>query len=558
MVRCLPALILLAVAALVLAPSLVLGTMISHSSPQNLTWAEQFADQFRAGVLYPRWLPQSFDSLGSPTFYFYPPIAFWIDALLSVATFNAPSVSWRLSLSTLVLLWASGLAMHAWLKAGASSPRIALLGAIGYVAAPYHLLDHYYRGAFAELAAYVVLPLLALSIRRVAEGRRLAPVALALAYAALPMVHLPTALLISLTMVPLYVLYRGWRLGTARRALGFFVRCALGGALGLGLASIYLIPALGLQSWIPVDTFWISYYHVDRWFLLSLDRWPPPADMMLVIAWAAAAYAIAAVGVLIALALAGTPQAWRSETAFWACAGIVCLLLISGIPPWFWQIPFVSQVQFPWRLMVAVEFAVVTALCLLPWPVRRPARYVFVAAVLAVFPAVVALASGISQRVDWSVAHQEVPAELKQFEPAGFPQDPKGGYADLGLEPLKDVPVIVCRPEPRTCRVGVTTFDEMQIDIDADAPTEVVLRRFFYPLWRLDPFLPVVATDPLRLVTYTAPSGRHTFRLQRVAPFEERVGWMISGLSLVLLLAWAAVASSSSRLYERYKSLADG
>lgn len=553
------ALILAVVSALLLAPSLLVGTMISHSSPQNLTWAEQFADQFRSGILYPRWLPQSFDGLGSPTFYFYPPIVFWVDALLSVATFNMPSVSYRLSLSTLVLLWASGLAMHAWLRAEAPSPRIALYGAMGYMAAPYHLLDHYYRGAFAELAAYVVLPLLALSIRRIAEGRPLAPVLMALAYAALPMVHLPTALLVSLTALPLYVLYRGWTLGTPRRALGLFVRCAFAGALGLGLASIYLIPALGLQSWIPADTFWISYYHVDRWFLLAVDRWPPPLDMMLVIACSAAAYAIVAAGVLTVLVLGGVPQGWRSETAFWACLGIVCLLLIAGIPPWFWQMPFVAKVQFPWRLMVAVEFAVITALCLMPWPVRfRLARYVFIAAILALVPAVVALMSGISQRVDWSVAHREVPAELKQFEPAGFPQDPRGGYADLGLEPLKGVPAIVCRPEPRTCRVEPTTFDELQIDVDADASTEVVLRRFYYPLWRLDPPLPVTATDPLRQVTFAAPPGRHTFRLQRVEPSDERIGWAISGLSLVVLLTWAVAAITWGRLYERYKSVVGG
>lgn len=556
--RCRPALVLLAVSALLLAPSLLVGTMISHSSPQNLTWAEQFADQFRAGVLYPRWLPQSFDGLGSPTFYFYPPVAFWLDALLSVAMFNVPSVSYRLSFSTLVLLWASGLTMHAWLKAEASSPRVALYGAIGYSAAPYHLLDHYYRGAFAELAAYVVLPLLALSIRRIADGRRLAPVLFALAYAMLPMVHLPTALLISLTALPLYVLYRGWALGTPGRALGFFVRCGLAGALGLGLASIYLVPALSLQSWIPVDTFWISYYHVDRWFLLAADRWPPPIDMMLVIVWAAAAYAVAAIGVLIVLVQAAASEGgrWRSETAFWTCVGIVCLLLIAGIPPWFWQMPFVAKVQFPWRLMVVVEFAVITALCLIPRPVRfRLARYVFVAAVLALIPAAVAMISGIKERIDFSVAQQEVPADLKQFEPAGFPQDPKGGYADLGLEPLKDMPAITCTPEPRTCRAAATKFDELQIDVDADTPTEVVLRRFYYPLWSLDPPLPVVATDPLRLVVFTAPSGHHTFRLQRIAPSTERIGWIISGLSLVLLLAWAAVASSSSQLYERYKSL---
>jgi hypothetical protein len=33
-------------AALLLAPSLIVGNLHSHSSPQNLTWAAQFADQF--------------------------------------------------------------------------------------------------------------------------------------------------------------------------------------------------------------------------------------------------------------------------------------------------------------------------------------------------------------------------------------------------------------------------------------------------------------------------------------------------------------------------------
>ena len=185
-----PAALFAVAAAVLLLPSLLLGTMNSHSSPQNLTWAAQFADQFRAGVLYPRWLPASFLELGSPTFYFYPPIAFWVDALLSVVTFDALSVSYRLSFSLLILLWASGVAMHAWLKEEAVSPRVAFYGALAYVAAPYHLLDHYYRGAYAEFAAYVVLPLVALSVRQIAAGRRFGVVFLAISYAALPMAHL--------------------------------------------------------------------------------------------------------------------------------------------------------------------------------------------------------------------------------------------------------------------------------------------------------------------------------------------------------------------------------
>ena len=543
-----PALVLLIVAAALLAPSLVQGNLISHSSPQNLTWAAQFADQFRAGVVYPRWLPESFDKLGSPTFYFYPPIAFWVDALVSVATFNALPVSYRLSLSSLLLLWASGLAMHAWLKGQATSPRVALYGALAYMAAPYHLLDHYYRGAYAEFAAYAVLPLVALAVSRIAEGRRLGPVLFALAYAALPMAHLPTALLISVTALPLYVLYRGWRLGAAGPALGFFVRCALGGALGLGLAAVYLVPALALQYWIPSDTFWVAYYHVENWFLLSPDRWPQPHDMMRIISWFAAAYGVAAVGVVAVLARDGVRLAWRSEAVFWALACLVSLLLIAGALPWFWRIPFVAKVQFPWRLMIVVEFAAIAALCLMPWPVRpRILSFVFVVAIVALMPGLADMATGIVVRTRVSGVQEDSPADLRQFEPAGFPQDPKGAYADLGLEPLKDVPTIACTPAPRLCRATGGPFGGLSVEIDADSPTTVVLRRFYYPFWRSDPAVPIVATDPLQLVSFMAPAGRHTYRLQRVMVPAEMIGWAISGLSFVLLLGWALAARRGIR-----------
>ena len=440
--------------AVLLAPSLLEGTMISHSSPQNMTWAAQFADQFRAGVLYPRWLPASFLGLGSPTFYFYPPIAFWVDALLSVVTFDALSVSYRLSFSSLILLWASGVAMHAWLKEEAVSPRVAFYGALAYVAAPYHLLDHYYRGAYAEFAAYVVLPLVVLSVRQIATGRRFGVVFLAISYAALPMAHLPTSLLISVTAVPMYVLYRGWRLGAAKPAAAFFARCALGGALGLGLASIYLFPAMTLQDWIPADTFWGGYYLVDRWFLLTPGRWPEPRDMMMIIASIAVAYAIAAIGVLVVVSRDRASGGWRSEAAFWAVACLVCVLLVAGAVPWFWELPFVAKVQFPWRLMIVVEFAGITALCLVPWPLRaRAMSYLFIVAIIALIPGLGEMGTGIVRRIVVSLIQPDPPADLKQFLPAGYPQK-RGGYAELSLGPVEGLPTISCVPEPRICRAA--------------------------------------------------------------------------------------------------------
>jgi hypothetical protein len=542
-----PTLTLAAAAVLLLLPSLLAGTLISHSSPQNLTWAAQFADQFRAGILYPRVVPDSYEGLGGATFYFYPPLAFWVDALASVATFNLLSVSYRLSFAWLILLLASGLAMHAWLKDQTVSPRAAFYGALAYMAAPYHLLDHYYRGAYAEFAAYAVLPLIALSIRRIAEDRRFGALWLAVAYAALPMAHLPTSLLISLTAIPLYVLYRGWRLGTVHAAAGFFLRCALGGALGLGIAAIYLVPSLTLQGWIPAENFWAPDYRVENWFLLTPGRWPE-RDTTELVAWFAAAYAIAALGVVAQLARRPANERWQSEPAFWVFVGLLCLVFIAGLVPWFWQLPFAAKVQFPWRLMIVVEFAAITALSLAPWQGRaRATSYIFIAALAVLAPGLGTMAAGIRHRVVQSQVEADPPQDLNQFMPVRYPQKTGAGYADLSLEPLQGVPTIACAPLARTCRATNDSFGRLRIEIDAEAPTTVVLRRFAYPYWRLVPDLPLTATDPLQLVSFTAPAGHGTFALTWAAVREERFGWLVSGFSLAVLALWALLLRRGHR-----------
>lgn len=542
-----PALTLALAAVLLLAPSLILGTLQSDSAPQNLTWGAQFSEQFRAGVLYPRWMPESFDGLGSPAFYFYPPLAFWIDALLSVVTHRVLSVSHRLSIAALLLLWGSGLAMYAWLRALVNG-RIALIGALGYMAAPYHLVDYYIRGAYAEFAAYAALPLLALGIRRVADGNRNAIALLAAAYAALILAHLPTALLASVTVVAFYGLFCAWR--TADRVpVRFLLRCALAGALGLGLAAIYLVPALSLQGAISADQFWLPAYRVSTWFLLVLPKGLiRPASIMLIIDSIAAACALSAVGVIAGLLGRKTGAGQRDEAGFWAALGLLGLLLMSGLVPWFWDVvPLVSKVQFPWRLLSVVEFATLTALCLLPWAtLRRPAKLVLAAALIALFPGVGEMTSSLWARIELALNDETTrPQDVREYLPAHYPQGVDKGTGDLGLTPLEKSPLVACTPAARVCRAEQRPFGALTLEVDSETPTAVSLRRFSFPAWRLEPDLAIVATDPLRLVSFTAPAGRTSVRLVRRTMAEEKIGWAVSGLSLALLLVWLAAARRS-------------
>ncbi len=539
------ALLLAAAAAVLMLPSLVMGTLPSHSSMHNLTWAAQFAEQLRAGIPYPRWMAQSFEGLGAPSFYFYPPLPFWLDALVSLVTFDVLPTSYRLSLSSALLLWISGLSFFAWLRLQKADAQTALIGAIAYMAAPYHLVDHYIRGAFAEFAAYTTMPFVFCALALIARRHRYGGPALAVSYAALVTSHLPTALLISLTAVSAYVLYVAWRERAKDR--WFLARCAVGFALGLALAALYLLPALSLQDATLISWLWTWGFRIEQSYLLMPWRWVQESELFVMVS------SIAGASLLALLALAAFGQVRRDPASYaslimWATIAIGSVILMSGLVPWQ-SLPLVSQVGFAWRLLIVVEFATITALCLAPWPARTRAvtRMLWLAAI-ALAPALSVMSRDVVNRIE--IMREGATMRLqdaREYLPAGYPQHPGAAYEEIGLELIKDVPLIACEPAPRHCRAEPGRFGDLRIAVDSAQPTGVTLGRFAFPAWQLDPPLPLVATEPLRLVSFTAPAGAHAWTLRRRPLPQETRGGLISAAALLVLVGWFAAARLRAR-----------
>ena len=236
----------------------------------------------------------------------------------------------------------------------------------------------------------------------------------------------------------------------------------------------------------------------------------------------------------------------RAEALFWAAASVVCIALLAGIVPWFWQLPELAKVQFPWRLLVAVEFALITALCLAPLaPLGRGKVYLGAASIVALAPAVILAIGAGAAAVSLAVSHVEVRAQdVKEYEPRGFPIAPGLTYSELGLEPVKDVPLVSCEPAAAVCLATPERFGVMRLDIENPAPTRVTARRFYFPAWQIDGGgIALEPTEKYRLVSFTAPAGRTTVQLQRAALTEEKWGWAVSGLSLLLVLGWIGAFS---------------
>lgn len=230
-------------------PMLQGGYPYVHSIGSNAVWAFQFALQVGSGQIYPRWLEQSFASLGSPTLIFYPPM--FLYATLPFAALGWPVLDRLVGSTGLALL---ALAGGSYLYAQTLFPQQRwwiLLSTSLMLVSPYFLVNVHIRGAMGEMWAMVGIcwSFWGLQVRLQGnEGWRWIPVSLSIALIGFS--HVPTLLLFTCFWGSLpFVLtcgLTGWWNGW-KKALDTFVywsSCLYGSlGMGLGLACVFLLPA---------------------------------------------------------------------------------------------------------------------------------------------------------------------------------------------------------------------------------------------------------------------------------------------------------------------------
>lgn len=477
-----PALALFALALAAMAPAFLRGAFGSDSGVYDHVWTTQFAEALRGGAIYPRWLPDSYQGYGDPTFYFYPPATFYLSALLQLAGLGTVQA---VNAAFAALLWASGLTMYAWLKGRARRP---LLWACVYVVAPYHLTDAYARQALAETGSFVWLPLIALGLT---ERRwRL----FAGAYAGLICTHLPVALLTSVTLVPALAL-------SARRNARDLLSAGAAGVAGIAASGIYLVPALALQRFAAIHLLYLPFYRPESWSVLA----PAPfvfKPLLFGLAWYAAGLCA-----LLVVTFRQRPL-WTLLAWLTALAGL-------GLLP-VWGVPLLAKVQFPWRLFGIVEFSALSALAM-----ARARAFVLAAAAAAATtlaaPGLILLGAhnlhALRNPYDQSAFARR--SDTPEYLPARM--DPTG--IDAG------------RRVPQLARFG---GERRRGRFWVAEPGRVVLSTFYFPAWTVTSRgrpAPVEPFGPGQLVSFKADrAGFYELQLQTLP--EEWIGLALSVLGV--------------------------
>jgi hypothetical protein len=415
-----PAIILLA-ALLAIAPQLIRGNSCGHDFDVHLVSWLDCVNSWKHGIPYPHWTPSPNYGAGEPRFVFYPPLTWMLGALLGLV------FPWGFApiAMTYLTLAGTGLATRALALQALDDLPATLAGCVAMFSG-FALFTGYERSAFPEFAGGVWLPLLLLfalrdrsgisvrvpqvSILRPGSGEgttanRVPPVpriwgpgseaesakgpARSVVHSAFDGSTAPLALMLAaawLSNLPLAVTATYLLAGVAmlaaavRHSWAPVLRAAIATPLGLGLAALYWFPAAMERNWVDIRqaTQDPGYNFENNW--LFVHNANPTLALHDAINHQASWIAISMIAVsMIALAICwrrGTlPNLHNSPRWWFPLAAIPVVVLFFSFPisrPLWNLLPEMRFLQYPWRLLEAVEAPMAIFVVAAIWPSSRP------------------------------------------------------------------------------------------------------------------------------------------------------------------------------------------
>jgi hypothetical protein len=367
-----------------------------------------------------------------------------------------------------------------------------------------------------------------------------------------------------------------------RRTWAPAVRAALAALLGLAVAAIYWLPAALERTWVDIRqaTQDPGYDFRNNWLFAR------HASPLLALHDAVLRQASWVAVSMIAVAVAGILVSWRRGTlpvqksggqgnqgsARWwiplaAIPIVACFLMLPISRPVWELLPEMPFLQYPWRLLEAVEAPMAIFFVAAVWQTRLRAR----AAVVAVCGAWFLAATVFAGTYFFQVCDEEdavAPRLAAYHAGAGFEgmyeYEPPGGDDSSIARGLPDAclasdPSIVLgkaepddpdsnpvwRPGQNSCQATFTTVDGEGANpehrtIRAQIPHRgyLILRLLSYPAWRVRVNGQLATALPARadgLMAVPVPQGPVDLTVDWIATPDVIAGRWISGVSLLLL-----------------------
>jgi len=544
---------LMAAATAVVAPMPFLSNASGHDFQFHVASWMECANQWREGILYPRWAEWANWGFGEPRFIFYPPASWMIGAAMGMV------LPWRVVPGAFIWLAviAAGMAMSKLAREWLDGPQ-ALAAAVLYAVNPYQLVMVYYRSDFAELLAGTLFPLVLWGALRISRGEWRQVPWLSAIFAAVWISNAPAAVMATYSLTLALVVAC-----IVRRSLRPLILGAAAMAGGFGLAAFYILPAAWEQRWVqiaqaindellPVHNFLFTRANEIGFVLFN---------------WKVSWVALGVILVTIVATAFAARRRRESPDIWWIVAAVgavaVFLMLPPSAPLWRY-LPRLQFMQFPWRWLEAlgVTYALFIAAAM-GRPHNRRAWLVPALVLVATAGAAVAiihttwwddddvptLADAITSARGYEGTEEYMPNGGDRYELPGNPDDTTRPD-DVSADPAPQVEmvdpasnsIVPLKDKDAQVHIDRWTAEQKIIATENAAPIRLAPRLLAYPAWQ-------VKVDG-KNTTYEAhpdtaqmiipiPSGDHRVEIRFRRTWDRTAGGAISILSAAVLLGFA-------------------
>lgn len=477
---------------------------------------------------------------GSPVFFYYPPLAYFITALFSFLSPLDAFGYYPIAASALLAVIVSGFSFYLWMKEENASSEAALLGSLLYIAAPSHIAQDFYHSLlFASVWAYAWIPLLLMFAKRLGQNGPYG----------LPGFALMLGLLI-LTNLPVTIIFGPFAVGYSllhfhkNHALPQTWKLALATMLGFCVAATLLVPVFFYHNAANIDVQWVMTgidTYEKSYFFMGFDL---TVNNFFVLYWVVAClllffYFHAAAHTSIRVFLAGT-----SALAF-------ILMIPLSKPLWDALLPL-KMLQMSERLFIVPSVSL-AFLAVLSLPRLRLLSWILVG-VYGCITLFVACESRTTME------------EFKKNEPARYANyqlsiDQYANYlTSRDLTPEFGTPAGVAdlrkHLEKITVLAGDATAEVKQwqprhitIHYQASQPATLQIRQFAFPGWKAsdgNQEFDIRRDEKTGQIILDIPTGSGEIYLDLTRLFPEIAGEFISIISIAILLLLVLIEAKRS------------
>lgn len=501
----------------------------------HYSWLRAVPSAMFAGDFYLRWLNDAYAGLGSPTFYFYPPLTYWLAAPFH-ALLPAESQGQMIRFVGAAASVGAFFSFRYTASTFGYKGRWVNIAAVLYAIAPFRLFGLLRHAGVSSHMAQVFLPLAVGGLASVLEGkRREAAIVLTLGWCAMILTNVPNSVLVACLLVVTFFVHRPipWN------KLALSVGCVIAGTL---LAAFYWLPMLNVREYVQLDHLRQSEQNlvavVDAVVgLVTNDNLTE--SMHIVVLFITA----------MCVAISTYPH-WRSSAAYrliFISAVAGTLILFEPLSYYLWELPLVSTfLQFPHRYSIAILFAAGLAVAF--GDGVTPPR--LLAPVLLILTCLYSLVIIVDFRVNPN-STPRTPFDPPEYAPRYASHD-MNRVIEHAKRHAND-------PEVQSART-LTTGEELSykpVDPERSLVTaklksdaHVTFQQWYWPYWQLrgpDGAQIPMQPDSIGRATAVLPAGVNVFTFELIETNAEKNGVLISIATAILMIVGVVIGRRKNK-----------